>query len=813
MSKKQKVKSINLYIHLITSSMFKNYFKTAWRNLGKSKMHSFINIAGLALGMAVAMLIGLWMYDELSFNKSFQNYDKIARVIQNVTNNGEVQTWRSVPYPLAEELRKNYGSDFKCVVMAVDWGDHMLIINDQKLKQTGGYFEKEMPEMLTLKMQRGSRSMKDPASILISASAARAYFGNTDPINKIIKIDDKPVVKVTGVYEDFPRNSTFADLNFISSWDFWYSSNNNLKDMEDPWRPNFTTLFVQLNDNADFKNVSAKIKDAKLKKVNAQLQKKKPTLFLQPMSAWHLYDEYKNGVNTGGAIQYVWMFGIIGAFVLLLACINFMNLSTARSEKRAKEVGIRKTVGSLRKQLIIQFFSESLLTVFFAFLVSLLLVQLTLPFFNSVADKQTSILWTNPFFWLISVGFIFFTALVAGSYPAFYLSSFKPVKVLKGTFKAGRFAAIPRKVLVVLQFTVSVTLIIGTIIVYQQIQFAKNRPVGYSRNNLVNVPTINSSIHDHLGAVKDELMKTGAITSLAESESPVTGIYGSTSGFSWPGKDPNLSIDFQFVNASVDYGKTIGWQIKQGRDFSKDYLTDSSAVILNQAAVKYMGLKNPVGTPVTWWDNSLTVIGTVEDMVMESPYDEPKPVIYALSKNPGNFVLLKLNASASAKNAINSIKSIFKKFNPDQPFEYQFVDEEYAKKFGDEERVGKLASFFAILAVAISCLGLFGLTSFVAEQRKKEIGVRKVLGASVFNVWNLLSKDFLLLVIISFFVATPLAYYFMYNWLQNYTYRTEMSWWIFVAAGIGSVVITILVVSFQAIKAAIANPVRSLRTE
>jgi hypothetical protein len=489
--------------------MFKNYFKTAWRNLGKSKMHSFINIAGLALGMAVAMLIGLWMYDELSFNKSFQNYDKIARVIQNVTNNGEVQTWRSVPYPLAEELRKNYGSDFKCVVMAVDWGDHMLTINDQKLKQTGGYFEKEMPEMLTLKMQRGSRSMKDPASILISASAARAYFGNTDPINKIIKIDDKPVVKVTGVYEDFPRNSTFADLNFISSWDFWYSSNNNLKDMEDPWRPNFTTLFVQLNDNADFKNVSAKIKDAKLKKVNAQLQKKKPTLFLQPMSAWHLYDEYKNGVNTGGAIQYVWMFGIIGAFVLLLACINFMNLSTARSEKRAKEVGIRKTVGSLRKQLIIQFFSESLLTVFFAFLVSLLLVQLTLPFFNSVADKQTSILWTNPFFWLISVGFIFFTALVAGSYPAFYLSSFKPVKVLKGTFKAGRFAAIPRKVLVVLQFTVSVTLIIGTIIVYQQIQFAKNRPVGYSRNNLVSVPTINSSIHDHLGAVKDELMKTG----------------------------------------------------------------------------------------------------------------------------------------------------------------------------------------------------------------------------------------------------------------------------------------------------------------
>ncbi len=505
--------------------MFKNFFKTAWRNLGKSKMHSFINIAGLSIGMSVAILIGLWMYDELSFNKNFQNYDRIAQVIQNVTNNGEVQTWQSVPYPLAEELRKNYGSDFKHIVMAVNWGDHILTVNDKKLKETGGYFEKEMPDMFTLKMLRGNRSLRDPASILLSESSAKAYFGNEDPLNKMLQIDDKPVVKVTGVYEDFPRNSTFANLNFISTWDFFYSSNPDLRTMEDSWRPNFTTLFVQVNDNADFNKVSAKIKDAKLKKVNPQLQKKKPTLFLQPMSKWHLYSEFKNGVNIGGAIQYVWMFGIIGVFVLLLACINFMNLSTARSEKRAKEVGIRKTVGSLRRQLILQFFSESLLTVAFAFAVSLLIVQFTLPFFNSVADKQMSILWSNPFFWIMSVGFIFFTALIAGSYPAFYLSSFKPVKVLKGTFKAGRFAAIPRKVLVVLQFTVSVTLIIGTIIVYQQIQFAKNRPVGYTRANLITIPTSDSSIHDHFEAVKNELMKTKVVTSIAESQSPTTGIW------------------------------------------------------------------------------------------------------------------------------------------------------------------------------------------------------------------------------------------------------------------------------------------------
>ena len=801
--------------------MIKNYFKTAWRNLVKDKLHSSINIIGLSIGMAVALLIGLWMYDELSFNKNFDNYDRIAQVIQNVTNNGEVQTWWSVPYPLANELRTNYGSDFKHLAMAVDWGGHTATIGGSNnsaaakvLKTTGGFFEKEMPEMFTLNMLQGNRNaLKDPSSVLISASAAKAYFGNEDVIGKMFKIDQMPPVKVAGIYKDFPNNSTFSGLDFIASWDFWYHSNNDLKDMEEPWRPNFITLFAQINDNTDFEKVSAKIKDAKLKKVSEQLQKKKPALFLEPMSKWHLYSEFKNGVNTGGAIRYVWMFGIIATFVLLLACINFMNLSTARSEKRAKEVGIRKSVGSLRKQLIFQFFSESLLTVLFAFVLALLIAQLSLSFFNSIADKKMNILWSNPYFWAICIGFIFITALVAGSYPAFYLSSFKPVKVLKGTFKAGRFAAIPRKVLVVLQFTFSVSLIIGTIIVYQQIQFAKNRPVGYSRENLISISTADSSVHTHFAAVKNELMNPGIITSIAESQSPTTGIYGSTSGFSWPGKDPNLSTDFKFINVSVDYGKTIGWQIKRGRDFSKDYLTDSSAVILNEAAIKFMGLKNAVGTPVTWFDQSLTVIGVVDNMMMESPYDEVNPVIYILNREAGNFALLKLNPSISVKTALSKIEPVFKKLSPDQPFEYQFVDDEYAKKFGDEERIGKLSEIFTALAIIISCLGLFGLTSFVAEQRKKEIGVRKVLGASVFSVWNLLSKDFVLLVVISFVISVPLSYYFMHSWLQNYSYRTPISWFIFVAAGIGALIITLITVSIQAIKAALANPVKSLRTE
>jgi putative ABC transport system permease protein len=794
--------------------MFKNYFKTAWRSLINDKFHSFINIAGLSIGMMVAILIGLWLHDELSFNQSFKNHNRIAQVVQNVTNNGEVQTWWDVPYPLANEIRTQYGSDFKHIVMAVNWGTHLVTTGNKTFRETGGYFEKEMPEMFSLNMKQGKQnSLYDLSSILLSSSAANAYFGKENPINRIIQVDRQSPMKVAGVYEDFPQNSTLANLNFISSCDFWYKANGELKNWQDPWRPNFTSLFVELNDNAEFDKVSAKIKDAKLKKVNAQLQKKKPALFLIPMDRWHLYSEYKNGVNTGGSIKYVRMFSIIGVFVLLLACINFMNLSTAKSEKRAREVGIRKTIGSMRRQLIFQFLSESFLTVALAFLFAVLLARFTLPFFNYVSNKKMSIIWDSPLFWLLGLAFILITAFVAGSYPAFYLSSFRPVKVLKGTFKAGRYAALPRRVLVVVQFTVSVALIIGTLVIYRQIQFAKNRPVGYSRANLITISTGDSSIHSHFDALKQELFQTGTVTSIAESESPTTGIWNSTSGFSWPGKDPNLSTDFGVITASLDFGKTIGWQIKEGRGFSKDFLTDSSAVILNEAAVKYMNLNHPVSETVTWWGKPLKVIGIVKNMVIESPYDEARPTIYTMLSYPGNVTILKLNPAVSATVALQKIEPVFKKFNPEQPFEYKFVDEEYAKKFGDEERIGRLAGFFASLAVIISCLGLFGLTSFVAEQRKKEIGVRKVLGASVFSVWNLLSRDFVILVIISFLIAVPLSFYFMHSWLQNYNYRVNMSWWIFAAAGAGALFVTFVTVSFQAIKAAITSPVKSLRTE
>lgn len=792
--------------------MVSNYVKITFRNLLKNRFSALLNIGGLAVGMAVTMLIGLWIYDELTFNKSHKNYDRIAMVMQNVINNGETGTWNAAPYPLATELRKNYGSDFKYVVLTKK-ESHILNYGDKKLSRSGAFFEPDAPAMLSLTMLKGSSDLNDPSTVLLSASVANAIFGDADPIDKVIKLDNTIPVKVTGVYEDLPRNSSFSDVLYITPWQLFYNSNEWIRTISDPWRPNAFTIYTQLADNADIDKVSLKIKDAKLKNLNKELAKKKPQLFLQPMSNWHLYADFKDGKNAGGRIKYVWLFGTIGLFVLLLACINFMNLSTARSEKRAKEVGIRKAVGSLRSQLIGQFFMESVVVAFLSFLISILLVQLSLGFFNEVADKSMFIPWGNPLFWLLGTGFSIITGIIAGSYPALYLSSFNPVKILKGTFKAGRWAAIPRRALVVFQFTVSVMLIIGTLIVFRQIQYAKNRPIGYDSNGLIALPMFTSEIHDHFNAVNDELLKTGTVVSMAEAGASTTEIYSSTSGVNWKGKDPNQPIDFPKLGVSYDYGKTIGWQFKEGRDFSKDFAADSSSIILNEAAIQFMGLKNPVGETIQWFDESYTVIGVVKDIIMQSPYEPVRPTIFYLEVGKTNCTIIKINPFVNAGKALTQIETVFKKFNPSQPFEYRFIDEEYAKKFDNEQRIGKLAGCFAVLAIFISCLGLFGMASFMSEQRTKEIGVRKVLGASVFNVWRLLTKDFVVMVIISFCIATPLAYYFMQSWLQDYHYRAEMSWWIFALAGMASLIITVITVSFQSIKAAIANPVTSLRSE
>ncbi|GAB3949008.1 ABC transporter permease [Spirosoma harenae] len=801
------------------TDMLSNYLKIAFRSLAKNKVYSFINIGGLAVGMAVALLIGLWVYDELTFNRYHKNHDKIARVVHQRTVNGEILTTEGIPIPVASVLQNQYGADFKHVTLS-SWNTrHILTFGDTKFTKMGAFMAPDAPELLSLTMLKGSTSgLQESSSILLSESVAKALFGEIDPLDKLVKIDNKLDVKVTGIYEDIPYNSAFQDLRFIAPWDLYVASTDWVKKAsnENEWGQNSFQLFVQLAENANLGAVSDKIRLIKQQKGGQDELKFKPEIHLYPMDRWHLHTNWINGINEGGRIQFVWLFSCTGLFVLLLACINFMNLSTARSEKRAKEVGIRKAIGSLRRQLIGQFLSESYLVVAFAFVLALLLAQLTISFFNDVADKQIKMPWTSPFFWIAGLSFCLLTGLLAGSYPAFYLSSFQPIKVLKGTVSSlrfGRMAGLPRKVLVVMQFTVSITLIVGTVVVYRQILHAKNRPIGYNREGLVMMHTTTPDIHDHFDAVQDELVKSGTVLALAESMSPATDVWSNNTGFNWKGKDPDLQTDFATIGISHGFGKTVGWKFTDGRDFSRAIPSDSSGFVLNEAAVKFMGLKNPVGQIVQWGDRSFNVVGVVKDMLMMSPYDPVKQTIYFIPRRSGNFITIRINPTSNASDALRHIEAVFKKYSPSSPFKYDFVDQEYAMKFAAEERIGKLASVFATLAILISCLGLFGLASFIAEQRTKEIGIRKVLGASVVNLWGLLSKDFVVLVIVAFGIASPIAYYFLNNWLQKYNYRTEVSWWIFAATGAGALLITLLTVSFQSIKAALVNPVRSLRSE
>ena len=803
--------------------MIKNYLKIAWRNLVKNKASSLINIGGLAVGMAVAMLIGLWIWDELSFNTYHKNYDHIAQVKTRLKDprTGETGVNNSLQVPLVTQLKTNYKSNFKHVIMT-SWNvDNILSAGDKKLSRTGLYMDPDAPGMLTLKMIHGSwAGLKDPYSIMLSESTSKAFFGDANPVNQVMKINNKFDVKVTGVYEDLPLNSQFKDLKFLSPIAIWIADNPWIKQAVNDWQNHFLKIYVEINPNTDFATVSQNIKDAELKNLGNLKEQAKlnPQVSLLPMSDWHLHN-YKRGKADTTALQMLWLISIIGAFVLLLACINFMNLSTARSEKRAKEIGIRKAVGSIRRQLIGQFYCESFLIVVLAFAVSMVLVALSLPWFNDLSGKLVKTPYQSPYFWILSLIFIFITSVIAGSYPALYLSSFNPVKVLKGTFRVGRFASIPRKVLVVMQFTVSVALIICTIIIYRQIQVAKDRPVGYTRDGLIMIEKKSSDFDGKYNILRTELKNTGVVAEMSESFGKVTEIASGNGGFKWRGKDPNLQDQFGTLPVTFEYGKTVGWQFVSGRDSSSAFTTDSSGMVINESAAKYMGLKNPVGEDISWKFQDQPVkyykiLGVVKDMVMESPYEPMYPTVFMVKGHVGtNQINIKISPNVSASQALPKIEAVFKKIIPSAPFEYKFADQEYAAKFAAEENIGRLAAVFGGLAIFISCLGLFGLASFVAEQRVKEIGVRKVLGATVINLWGMLSKDFVLLVIISQLIASPIAYYFMHNWLQHYQYRTNISWWVFAATALGAIAITLLTVSYQSIKAALANPVKSLRSE
>lgn len=809
--------------------MFKNYLKISFRNLVRSGGYSVINVSGLGIGMAVAMLVGLWLFDELTFNKYHKNYDRIGQILLNQVMHGEKSVSRSLPVPFVFELKENYATHFKHTVASTQTNEFIVRAGNTKLSRKGRFMEAAGAEMLTLKMQKGSWSgLQDPQSVFLSESTARALFGNVDPVNKSILVDSDMQLKVTGVFEDFPQNTEFYDIQLLGSWDYYLQHNRYMR--EKAWDNHAVLVYVELQPNTTFEKATANIADSELnaiKKLESMQHEvaTNPKMWINPMKNWHLHSDFRNGEVSNGPVRYIWLVSSIGFFVLLLACINFINLSTARSGKRAREVGVRKAIGSLRWQLVTQFFGESLLIVLLSFGLALVVLSASLPWFNELAAKQMDIPWGNTFFWTINVAFILFTALLAGCYPALYLTSFQPVRVLKSsgaalTMHFGRFAYLPRQVLVCLQFTISIALIICTIIIYKQIQFAKNRPVGYSRDGLVMVAMRNGDFYEKAELLRNELKGTGAVSEIALSQSPVTDVWSANNGFTWKGMPAGYRESFATLTVSPEYAATVDWKFIAGRNFSKTIASDSSGFIINRSAARLLGMENAIGQVISWksqWmtnnvERQFTVLGVVEDMVMESPFEPVKPTVFFLFGSP-NWLNIKLNPAMGTSVAMQKIESVFRRVITSAPFEYQFADQAYNAKFRAEERIGKLAGFFASLAILISCLGLFGLASFVAEQRKKEIAIRKVLGASVASVWRMLSKDFVKLVMISGCIAAVVAFYAMHSWLQHYEYRTSVSWWIFVFTAMGALVIALITVSYQGLKAALMNPAESLKSE
>lgn len=799
--------------------MFRSYLKIAWRNLWKNKVYSFINIVGLALGLTVTMIIGLWIVDEFSYNSHFENKDQVSQIMQNQNINGVIETNEGIPLALEFPLRENFGDAFDYIVMSSRSSERYLSVNEKVISSNGRFMQADAPNLLELDMVEGTRKgLKEINSILLSESTARTLFGSESPMGKSVVSNNEHVMIVTGIYKDIPTNNSFNDTKFIMPFKHWMATQWGwLENQDSNWSYNPFFLYVKLSDNVDLATINSHIKN--LKKDNyPQEDAYNSQLFVFPMSEWYLHSNFKNGEQIGGRIENVWLFGIIGLFVLILASINFMNLSTARSEKRALEVGIRKTIGSTRRQLIYQFLSESFLVVLCAFIIAIAFVIVSLPAFNAIAGKEVVFPWSNAVFWTVSLVFIGLTALVSGSYPALYLSSFKPIKVLKGTFKMGRFAAVPRKVLVVAQFTISIALIIGTLIVKDQIDYGKNRPMGIESSQLIQLPTSSQDFLGKYELMRNQFLNSGAVTKMGWGTSPATSVWNYQSGFEWNGTPFDSKKSFAQMAISYDYIDAVGMKIIEGRSFSRNFATDTNAVILNKTAVEYMGIKNPIGKYIHGYeagpnDIPIQIVGVVEDVINESAYEPVSPQMYQFGHGTGGFYYLRLSSEKSTSENLATIEKVFKDNFPDLPFRYDFVDEEYAQIFAAEERIASLAEVFTILAIVISCLGLFGLTSFIAEQRTKEIGVRKVLGASVTNLWVLLSKEFIALVIIALLIAIPLAYYFMSGWIEKFSYRIDISLGIFLIAGFGVLLLTVITVSSQAIKVAIANPVKSLRTE
>ena len=789
--------------------MLKNYFLVTIRNLLKNRVYSFINITGLAIGIACAVLILLWVKHETSFDKFIPKEDRLYQVWANADFDGKINSWRSVPLPTYEALKDRHVNIVNSAVAG--WGStHLLKWEDTRFNKDGYAVSEEFLEMFEYPLLEGDAStvLDDPYSIVITESLAKTLFGKEDAMGKLVRIDDANDLKVTGILKDIPSNSSFQ-FEYLFPWKFRAIVEEWVVDNQDNWGNYSFQVYVEIDDADHEEAVSESV--APMLTENGQDDMPR-TFFLHPLSEWRLNSNFENGEATGGMGDYVKLFTIIAVFILLIACINFMNLATARSERRAKEVGVRKSVGSGRIELIFQFIGESVFITFISYVLAILVSQLLLPYYNQLVEKDLTIDYLSLEFWMVSLGFIVLVGVVAGSYPAFYLSSFQPVKVLKGKVKVGKNASAPRKVLVTLQFGFAILLIIGTAVIYKQIQLVQSRDLGYEQENLLSIPMNNEMIKNYR-PLKLELQSSGLVESVTKSNSSITSI-NSNNFLGWPGKPEDLKVIFTTIATEYDYTKTMGIEVLEGRDFSEDFKSDTSAIVINKAALDLMDLEEPIGTQLDLWGSKRTLIGVVDNTLMGSPYDPVKPMFIVIDREwSDNLVTLRLSKTNDLQASVAQVKSIFEKYNPAYPFEYRFVDEDFAKKFTTINLTSRLAAIFAGLAIFITGLGLFGLASFTAEQRTKEIGIRKVLGASVSSLVALVSAEFSKLVIISFVIFAPLAWWLLNSYLQRYTIRTDIDWWVFPATGCIALAFAVMIVANQAWGAARSNPVKSLRSE
>lgn len=786
--------------------MLKNYLKIAWRNLIRNKSFSLLNIVGLSIGLAVTALILIWVNFDVSIDQFHEKKDRIYEVYNQYPVDGEIWTWNSTPKIMAPTIKKDYPEVES--ISRYNYDDTFLFsVGDKKIKSTGTIVDPEFLNIFSFPLLEGSVEtvLEGVNSVVITESFAKKLFGNEPAVGKMVKVDNSDTFKVTGILKDLPNNTGF-NFDFLMPWA--YAQQRGWNDKH--WGNNAIATYVLLKEGTNYNDFSKKIKN-----LRERYDKESPDMvtYLYPWSRYWLYSEFEDGKEVGGRIVVIRMFGIIAFIILIIACINFMNLSTARSEKRAKEVGIRKVVGARKGALIAQFLGESILISFIAAALALVLLLLLLPAFGELIQRPLSLDMNNAWFWITGLIVVLFTGVLAGSYPALYLSAFKPSAVLKGTFKKNSAPITPRKVLVVLQFSVAIILITASIIVTQQLKKVQDRQSGYSKNNLI-YSIIEGDLEKNYTLIKNELLATGVAESVTKTSSPITEGWSNSWGYEWKGKDEDDKTTIQRFNADDAIVKTIGMEIITGRDFDLNkYPTDSTAAIINESAVKLMNFEEPIGQIIK--DNGVDwhVVGVVKDFILDSPFQKIDPMVIAGAKFGHNVIHVKFNKTVATSESLAKTEAIFNTYNPEYPFNYEFVDQQYAKKFNNEQRTGELVDLFTLLTIFISCLGLFGLASYMAENRIKEIGIRKVLGASVRSITTLLSKDFLKLVLISIVLAIPVSWYFMSKWLEDFAYRITISWWTFALAGVLALTIALLTVSYQAVKAAIKNPVKSLRTE